>query len=455
MRNERSIVPRERFIGRQRERGPKVRMTRYGGWLINLLLALMLGAVPLGNQARAVDKDSAVAKDARVGGDLTRTRFVADLSDTVDFRAFLLADPYRVIVDLPEVKFLMPSGIGSQGKGLISGFRYGLFAPGKSRIVIDVVEPVLISKAFVRAAENGEPARLVLDLVHTTPAEFEKQRKKQNVLRSMGPGSFQTSTEETAAVAKLQAEPPKQAKTKPVIVLDPGHGGVDPGAISAGGAYEKNVVYAFCKVLKSKLEETGKYRVLLTRDDDIFIALDARVEFARKEQADLLVSVHADALDLKNPLANAAKPAKDVRGASIYTLSEEASDELAKIIAARENRSDVLAGVELPGATDGDLASILIDLMHRETKNLSVSFAKSLLGGLRGNLELTGSPHRFANFRVLKAQDVPSVLLELGYLSNEQDESALTSEKWQSKVTELIVESIGAFFAKRMVSAPG
>ena len=430
-------------------------MTCYARWLVNFLLAAMLGAIPLGDRATAADKDSAaVAKDARVGGDLTRTRFVADLSDTVDFRAFLLADPYRVIVDLPEVKFLMPSGIGSQGKGLISAFRYGLFAPGKSRIVIDVVEPVLIDKAYVRAAENGEPARLVLDLVHTTPAQFEKQRGRQNMLRSTGPGTFQTSTEEASA-DKAPPETQKRTKTKPVIVLDPGHGGVDPGAISAGGAYEKNVVYAFCKVLKAKLEETGKYRVLLTRDDDIFIALDARVEYARKEQADLLVSVHADALDLKHPLANAARPAKDVRGASIYTLSEEASDELAKAIAARENRSDVLAGVELPGATDGDLASILIDLMHRETKNLSVSFARSLLGTLKGNVELTGSPHRFANFRVLKAQDVPSVLLELGYLSNEQDESALTSDKWRSKVTEAIVESIGAFFAKRMVSAPG
>lgn len=432
-----------------------MRMTYYGGWLVNLLIALTLSVVPLGNHALAQDNSSTVAKDARVGGDLTRTRFVADLSDTVDFRAFLLADPYRVIVDLPEVKFLMPSSIGSQGKGLISAFRYGLFAPGKSRIVIDVVEPVLINKAFVRAAENGEPARFVLDLVRTTPAEFDKQRKKQNMLRSMGPGSFKTSTEEAAAAVNPQADTQKQGKSKPIIVLDPGHGGVDPGAIGAGGAYEKNVVYAFCRALRARLEATGKYRVVLTREDDVFVALDARVEFARKEQSDLLVSVHADALDLKNPLANATKPAKDVRGASVYTLSEEASDELAKLIAARENRSDVLAGVELPSITDGDLASILIDLMNRETKNLSVSFAKSLLGGLKGNVELTGSPHRFANFKVLKAQDVPSVLLELGYLSNEYDESALTSEQWRSKVTEAIVESIGAFFAKRMVSAPG
>jgi N-acetylmuramoyl-L-alanine amidase len=305
----------------------------------------------------------------------------------------------------------------------------------------------------VRAAENGQPARLVIDLVRTTPDEFEKQRTKQTALRSTGPSSFQTSTEELGD-AKSRAAAPRGKKTKPVIVLDPGHGGVDPGAISAGGQYEKNLVYNFCRVLKARIEATGKYTVFMTRDEDIFIPLDARVEYARKAQADLLISVHADALDLKHPLAG-GRNAKDVRGASIYTLSEEASDETAKLIAASENRSDILAGVELPSSPDDDLASILIDLMHRETKNLSVSFARQVIDMMRGKAELTGSPHRFANFRVLKAQDVPSVLLELGYLSNLDDESALTSDDWRSKVSNAIVESISAFFAKRMVSVPG
>lgn len=425
-------------------------------WLEKLLTIIIAAIFLTGSPARAADGDQqAVAKDARVGGDLTRTRFVADLSETVDFRAFVLADPYRVIVDLPEVKFLMPSGSGSEGKGLISAFRFGLFAQGKSRIVIDVVEPVLIDKAFVRAAENGQPARLIIDLVRATPAQFEKQRNSQTILRSMSPGSFQTSMEEMGGQPKKpEISGGAGRKLKPVIMLDPGHGGVDPGAISAGGHYEKNLVFAFCKALRSKLEATGKYRVLMTREEDIFVPLDVRVDRARKEQADLLVSVHADALDLKHPLLG-SKPAKDVRGASIYTLSEEASDDLAKLIAARENRSDVLAGVELPGATDDDLASILIDLMHRETKNLSVSFAKQLMHGVKGSLELTASPHRFANFKVLRAQDVPSVLLELGYLSNADDESALTSEKWRTKVSEAIAEAIDVFFAKRMVSAPG
>ncbi len=397
---------------------------------------------------------SAVARDARIGGDINRTRFVADLSETVEFRAFLLSDPYRVIVDLPEVKFQMPSGLGGKGKGLVSAFRYGLFAQGKSRIVIDVVGPVLIDKAFVRAADNGQPARLVIDLVQTTPEKFEQQRNRQYLNRSASAESFQTSTEGVGGIRAGTDSSGKKSKGKPIIVLDPGHGGVDPGTISAEGHYEKNIVFEFCKVLKAKLEEKGRYRVFMTREEDIFVPLDARVEFASKHQASLLISVHADALDIKHPLVN-SRMIKEVRGASIYTLSEEASDELAKLIAARENRSDVLAGVELPNSTDDDLASILIDLMHRETKNLSVSYAKLLLDKLDGTVQMTSSPHRFANFKVLKAQDVPSVLLELGYLSNKQDERSLTSDKWRAKVADAIRESISVFFAKRLVSAPG
>ncbi len=419
-----------------------------------MLLAFVSGfALETGPVLAASGKkgDSAVANDARLGGDLTRTRFVADLSAVVDFRAFTLSDPYRVIVDLPEVKFLMPSGVGGQGKGLVSAFRFGLFATGKSRIVIDTVAPVKIDKAFVRRPENGQPARLVLDLVLTTKEEFDKQRDRQAALKSLSPGNFTTQTERVDR--ENPARPVK--KTKSVIMIDPGHGGVDPGAISAGGIYEKNVVFAFAQVLKAKLESTGRFKVLTTRDEDIFIPLADRVQRARTEQADLLISVHADALDTKHPLLGAKLAASDVRGASVYTLSEEASDDLAKAIAARENKSDALAGVDLPGSPDDDLASILIDLMHRETKNLSVSFAKLLLASLKGKVELTGHPHRFANFKVLKAQDVPSVLVELGYLSSGEDERALTSDEWRSKVADAIVESVKAFFAKHHVSVPG
>jgi N-acetylmuramoyl-L-alanine amidase len=430
------------------------------GWLFTILLVFAFGLMgePGFCQAegkvkveRVADKsapDAAIANDARIGGDISRTRFVADLSSVVDFRVFALSDPYRVIVDLPEVKFLMPSGIGAKGKGLVSAFRYGLFATGKSRIVIDVVEPVLIEKAFVRKPENGQPARLVIDMVRTSKEEFEKQRGRQSAFKAIAPGGFQTQTE------KYQPDIDAKKKGKSVIVIDPGHGGVDPGAISPGGVYEKNVTFAFAQMLKAKLEATGQFKAVMTRDEDIFIPLADRVERARAEQADLLLSIHADALDTKHPLLG-AKLAADVRGASIYTLSDEASDDLAKVIAARENKSDVLAGVDLPGSPDDELASILMDLMHRETKNLSISFAKMLLANLRGNIEFTGHPHRFANFRVLKAQDVPSVLMELGYLSHTEDERALTSDEWRSKVSDAIVESVKAFFAKHHVSAPG
>jgi N-acetylmuramoyl-L-alanine amidase len=419
------------------------------GALIGRPAPLYAQAAPSAQSGEPAD-GAAVANDARIGGDLSRTRFVADLSAAVDFRVFALADPYRVIVDLPEVKFLMPSGVGSKGKGLVSAFRYGLFAAGKSRIVIDVVEPVLIEKAFVRKAENGQPARLVIDMVRSSKEEFDKQRNRQIAFESFLPRQFQTQTE--------RIDPPapdgQGRESRSVIVIDPGHGGVDPGAISANGQYEKNIVFAFAQMLKAKLDATGRFKVVMTRDEDIYVPLTDRVEKARAERADLLLSIHADALDLKHPLLG-SKFAAEVRGASIYTLSEEASDDVAKVTAARENRSDLLAGAELTGPPDDDLANILVDLMHRETKNLSVSFAKILLTNLKGTVELTGNPHRFANFRVLKAQDVPSVLLELGYLSHAEDEKALTSDEWRSKVTDAIVESVKAFFAKYHASAPG
>lgn len=418
------------------------------GLICSFFLVLSGGLTAAPEQAVA-QNNTAVARDARVGGDLKRTRFVADISDTVDFRAFLLSDPYRVIVDLPQVQFLMPPGVGEKGRGLISAFRYGLFAKGKSRIVIDTVGPVMIDKAFVRPAENGQPARLVIDLIHASVSEFEEQRQRQAVLRTVEPEN------KYAGLGGGEVPPSSNDDSgKPVIVLDPGHGGPDPGTVTAGDVYEKNVVLSFCSELKAELEATGRYRVLMTREEDIFVPLDKRVEFARKAQANLMISVHADALDIKHPLVT-RKMIKEVRGATVYTLSEEASDELAKIMAARENSSDMLAGVELPPSADASLASILIDLMHRETKNLSIAFAKQLVDGLAERTPLTKTPHRYADFRVLKAEDVPSVLLELGFLSNPKDETALTSQEWRSNVARAITQSIGAFFKQRLVSVPG
>ncbi len=382
-----------------------------------------------------------VAKDARVGGDLSKTRFVADLSKPVDFRVFTLADPYRVVVDLPEVNFQMPPELGTKGRGLVSAFRYGLFSPGKSRIVIDVVKPVKVEKAFVQDAANNNPARLVIDLVAISAQKFDETSAQPATVVGEPPKTRQTRPRQK----QLDERAPERRKTKPVIVIDPGHGGVDPGAIGKDGTMEKEVVLAFSRALKERLDAAGGFDVFLTREEDIFIPLAERVDIAHHHNADLFLSIHADAL--------AARYADLVRGATIYTLSEEASDEQARLLAAKENSADLIAGMQFDEAQD-DVSMILLDLMRRETKNYSIAFARTILTKLQGQIELNKKPMRSADFRVLRAPDVPSVLLELGYLTNPKDETLLKSAKWRSKVAEHVSRAVSAFFNNREVRLP-
>jgi N-acetylmuramoyl-L-alanine amidase len=392
-----------------------------------LLLAALGFHAPAASAAAA---KPAIANDARLAGDNTRTRFIADLSKKVDVSVFALDDPYRVIVDLPDVSFQMPPGLGKETRGLVTGYRYGLFAPGKSRIVLDLSGPFLIDKAFVLDARPDQPARLVVDLVPTDRATF---RAKLREARGAAAG-------DTAPPA---AEPPKQILGPPVVVLDPGHGGVDPGTMSADGTTEKEVVLAFAKTLKTQLEADGRYRVLLTREDDTFLPLRQRVEFAKAKGASLFLSIHADSFP---------KHVAEASGATVYTLSERASDDEAKELAAKENFSDAIAGVELPNESDEVVANILIDLAQRETQNRSVIFAKSVVGQLKGNLHT--KPLKSAGFRVLKAPDIPSVLLELGFLSNPEDEKHLKDEAWRRGTAKSVAAAIDSYFAKRFARTP-
>jgi N-acetylmuramoyl-L-alanine amidase len=394
-----------------------------------LLVMLFAGVALLAPDAQARPRE-AVAKDARLAGDRGRTRFIADLSEKVDVNVFSLADPYRVIVDLPEVNFQMPAGLGTEQRGLVTGYRFGLFAPGKSRIVIDVNGPFLVEKAFVLEARGDQPARLVVDLVATDRVTF---LAKLRDAKSPAVGSIPHS--DPAAMV---------AKTKPVIVLDPGHGGIDPGTASADGTTEKEVVLAFAKVLRQKLEEKGEYQVYLTREDDTFLSLRERVEFAQGKGANLFVSIHADSFP---------KHTTEASGATVYTLSERASDEEAKELAAKENFSDALAGVDLPSHRDEVVANILIDLAQRETQNRSTVFAKSVVGEMRAS-DLHRKSLKSAGFRVLKSPDVPSVLLELGFLSNPDDEKRLTSDDWRAAMAEKVTAAIDAYFAKRVARMP-
>jgi N-acetylmuramoyl-L-alanine amidase len=375
-----------------------------------------------------------VANDARVAGDRERTRFIADLSKKVDVHVFALGNPYRVIVDAPDVSFQMPDGIGKEKRGLVTAYRYGLFAPGKARIVIDVAGPFLIDKAFVLEPRDDQPARLVVDLVPTDEKTFLAKLKETKPPQA-----------ESAALPAIPQAASRPPDAKPVVVLDPGHGGVDPGTSSAAGITEKEVVLTFARTLKAKLEATGHYEVYLTRDDDTFLPLRERVEFAQKKGAGLFLSIHADYFPNKIDKAT---------GATIYTLSEDASDEEARALAAKENFSDALAGIELPSDSDEVLANILIDLAQRETQNRSAVFARSIVGELASKGALHTKKLRSAGFRVLKAPDIPSVLLELGFLSNPDDEKRLTSEAWRDRTAGAVAESIEAYFAKRVARNP-
>ena len=385
--------------------------------------------------ARSVAPDSlAVASDARLGGDENRTRFVLDLTKKVDITPFTLADPYRVVVDLPQVAFRLPPHTGESGRGLIKAFRYGLIMQGGSRIVLDATGPVRVDKAFVLDPIDGQPARLVLDLVAVDRETFMRILAADN------------RPQQVADPIKKPASVPKNGDTRPLIVIDPGHGGPDSGTSAESGETEKSIVLDFGLRLRDKLERTGKYRVVMTRSDDRFVPLSERVRIARTQQAALFLSIHADAL---------ARRDQEAHGATIYTLSETASDAEAGRLAEAENRADVIAGVDL-SAEPGDVADILIDLAQRETKSFSMHFARALAGGLKNSVRLHKRPLKAAGFRVLKAPDVPSVLLELGYVSNRQDLNQLTSEAWRSQAADAIVQAIHTFFATRIAGTqPG
>lgn len=383
------------------------------------------------------------ATGARLGGDIQKTRFVLDVSQKVGFSVYVLENPYRVIIDLPEINFQLPGGIGQKGHGLVSAYRFGLFSVGRSRIVMDVKEPVLITKSFSIKAENGKPARLVLDIVKTDLATFKKANKKKPGEKIAIGGQ---ATKQKSTPAPPEAKPKSAKSKKPVIVIDPGHGGVDPGAIGQRGTSEKNVVLAFSKVLAQKLKKTGRFRVRLTRNRDKFIRLKDRVKYARSQGADLFIAIHADSVP--------AKYARKARGATIYTLSERASDKEAAALAAQENRADIIAGVDL-GVENDVVKGILIDLAQRETKNLSVKFARKLVKDMKSVTRMHGRPLRSAGFRVLKAPDVPSVLIELGYMSNRADEKLLLNRSWRHKTATSVTKAVKTYFATTRLAGGG
>lgn len=368
-----------------------------------------------------------VASAVRLGGDDTETRFVMDLNRKIDVHAFTLADPYRVVLDIPEVAFRLPPHAGESGRGLIKEFRFGLVMEGGSRIVLDVTKPVRIDKVFSVDPAAGDPARLVLDLVATDRANF---------LRKVA------LAEKFPRAAPSAPQPPVHDQ-RPVIMLDPGHGGIDTGTRAATGEQEKDIVLDVAKRLRARLESLGKYRVLMTRSDDTYVPLDERVRMARDANASLFVSIHADSLPHKEG---------DAQGATVYTLSNKASDPEAALLADKENRADVIAGVDLKSEPD-DVAGILIDLAQRETKTFSMQLAHTLVADMKGVARLHKEPIKSAGFRVLRAPDVPSVLVELGYVSNREDLQSLMSNSWRDRTADAICKAIDAYLSTHVAAA--
>lgn len=386
-------------------------------------------AVATASSAHVTTADETAARDARLAGDAERTRLVIDLDRAAPFRAFTLANPYRVILDLSGVAFRFTPEPDQMRRGLVSAWRFGTLAPGKARMVLEATGPVAIDRAFVLEAQDGEPARLVVDLVPTDAASFERSR--------------------ASAAERRLAPPPAPAAaapgdTRPVIVLDPGHGGIDTGTTGRSAFAEKTIVLETALALRDKLEKTGAYRVVMTRTGDLFVPLGERVKIARANRAALFVSLHADALAAGDGQA---------RGASVYTASETASDADAATLAEKENKADIIAGLDLSDESD-DVAGILVDLARRETRNFSSLFARSLVGQLKGAVRTHRTPLRSAGFKVLSAHDVPSVLVELGYMSTPADLKLLTSDAWRDRVTDAIMLAISEFFEPQLAGAP-
>lgn len=393
------------------------RLSRLVAGLFVAVLSLMPATTLL---AASATPAPLLAFAARIAGDDARTRLIIDFDRKPAFEVHYVANPYRVLIDLPETDF----GIKAEeleARGIFSEIRYGTMAAGRSRIVLTASRPVGVALAEVQEEQGASSYRLVIDAAIVTDQVFQGQMEKQSWQEASLPAGGGTPV----------MLPGSKADGPFVIAVDAGHGGIDNGA--RGGITkmeEKHVTLAFAKELAAALNKLPATRAILTRDKDEFLSLSQRVQLARSEGANLLISIHADTLRQK-----------DIRGATVYTISDKASDSLAASLAERENLSDQIAGISFVDEP-AEVADILLDLTRRETQAFSINLAKSVVGKFKDEVLLINNPHRHAGFRVLTAPDVPSILLELGFMSNKDDEQLLTDPAWQKKVAGLVADAV-------------
>ena len=392
-------------------------------------------------QGRAAPSIAATGSDLQVSGDLTRLSF--DLTGPLEPQAHVLADPDRVVIDLSEVDFQINAAKGlppairrkpAKGAeplgGVIASYRFGLVTAGKSRVVIHLASPARIVRVACIPAVGGRGAQLVIELAKVDRSLFRAEAERSRAER--------LAASPAPMLAAPQAGGPGQVPSLPVVALDAGHGGVDTGAHSASGALEKDIVFEFTKALAARLEAGKKVRVVLSREGDVFVPLGERVRRARANGASLFVSIHADTLS----------DDRSVAGATVYTASERASDAEAARVAEKENQADLAGGLD--GREDqSEVSDILVDLTRRETRAYSNVFARTLVDYWKDIGQLNKNPIRSAGFQVLKAHDVPSVLLELGYLSSDRDLAILTTPQWREKAAAVVARAVEGFFQSR------
>lgn len=382
------------------------------------LLASMASAQDFSGLARLDPAASRVSDDGKRGAQINLA-----LSQGVPWRLFTLDEPRRLVIDFREVDW---SGVSSQdiltGKQ-VSDLRMGGFRPGWSRLVADLSGPMRIETAEMKVDDATSRAQLRVKLSATDGDDF--------AARAGAPYDPRWDLPEPAVAATDRIGKADGAAT--VVVLDAGHGGIDPGA-ERGGVQEKTLMLTFARELRDTLRRAGGFEVVMTRNEDVFVSLERRVAIAHEVGADIFVSLHADTVQQGQ-----------AHGATVYTLSEKASDAASQYLAERHNRSDVLSGVDLTG-TDDLIANVLLDLVRRETEPRSERLAKAMVLGMQGTInELNRKPYRQAGFSVLKAADIPSVLIEVGFMSSERDLTNLADAKWRARVADGIRDGLQAW----------
>lgn len=382
---------------------------------------------------------------ARVSTTAERARLILDLSAVTEFAIASVTGPDRIAVDVKAGSVPTIATQPVAGQGIVSSFTTAIAAADRVRVELMLTTPAMVQQAYLLDAVGDQPARLVVDLVTTTPEDFAA-RATADLANSIGnavPDAIAASveppvSEEPTTTAAIEMPPLRDTfavtESRPLIVLDPGHGGNDNGASAPSGIHEKDITLAFALQLRDLLVASGKFDVALTRDDDTYLSLNERVDVARQNRADLLISLHADTFQ-----------EADIRGASIYTRDERAADILDKVLSSGETRADVVSGYVADGAQPA-VVNILVDLMRRQVRQQAYLAAGDIVKAMEPSVTLRRFPVRQGDFFVLQAPDIPSMLIELGFMSNAADIQNLENQQWRDKVVGAIAKGVEGYF---------